>query len=836
MKPFRTSYGIYWSLFILLYSFFLPPRVFPQEQGLLNQAYIQFQIKKKGSTFYSVLMGPEEQPYLDVLDIMETYLSLFPHCHSEKLTCRVKIFILQKEYLIDGVTGQFGVLENENSIKFLPSEAFIVQDGKFWLRYDIWGQWLPLSLTWNLDLYQLNMVPHFPLLSEITQQRAQVRDKNRELKLANDYKDSLPSLRATQDYAMEFRYLLSHERLQKKTQENTNLNYDFNLDLWEGTFQWNGTYGIQKQAEKTVHQQTGFWNYKILHQPYFESLEVGTTFLDRTVLVPNLRLNDGFRLHRLGEKVGAERFILRGITFPGTEVDVYRNGFLLESKITGGDGVYIFDNINIAGGESVRLQFFYPDGSSEEELFKIAPDYGAILSEDVWDMRLNYGKKDTTRIYHLDLAWGLLENLSLGATVYQFREATENEEKIEKLHGITVAWRPFYGLHLQGEGLLFESGRDYGLQVDLTYFRRHFIQWTSRVHQEASPLLDFYAGDRRSLRFDQLRHNFSWGRWFWGTDCLQSIEKQKCKFNLRHQWSARLSFSVEPEFVHPFEGEDTRSSNWEVDLLWPKHSVRISRLISKDNSRYTGSYRFQRGKKANWDFSLALNLPDQRENSFSATLSWRPTEQISTKFNGRTDDNSIYAAWADVITKGQGAQNWNQFGSGTLSGYVIMPEGENEVMPLAGIVVQAGSRKGITDQEGHYVIHGLPVDQRLSVRIDPGSLDVGLGVDENLKIVTLRPGTRITYNPKIIRTVGLDGVVEHKDALPVGIKIIVIRFHDQQRIQKISIEKDGFFVIENLKPGDYFLKLEGGRTSPPPKMIRVRKEDFWLSNIKIRGF
>ena len=152
---------------------------------------------------------------------------------------------------------------------------------------------------------------------------------------------------------------------------------------------------------------------------------------------------------------------------------------------------------------------------------------------------------------------------------------------------------------------------------------------------------------------------------------------------------------------------------------------------------------------------------------------------------------------------------------------------------MEGVLVKAGSKKGITDQDGFYKITGLPTDQRVEVQIDLGTLDIGMMPKQEEEIIYFRPGTYITYNPELMANIGLDGYLNLKKEIPAEASFDVIRASDQTVLMTVFIESDGFFIIEGLVPGNYLLKLKGVFEIPKNYPLELKDGDVWLSGVTL---
>ncbi|MDH5560497.1 MAG: Ig-like domain-containing protein [Deltaproteobacteria bacterium] len=798
--------------------------------GELQEAFIQLRVKKEsGNQFYRVMIDKEERPYLDLEDFLKSWLELSPQCEVFRNFCQVTIHAKERAFWIDGRKQRMGN-DHDEAIQSLDLGGLILKDDKLWLRYDIWSRWLPLSSTWNVEEYRLNMTPNFNLVSEITKVRKQIRqftiqEQHRKKGLA-----ALKAIEPTSDFSNELRYRVYNEQYLDKKQRNTGISFDLNSDIYGGTLQVSGSaYQFVQQAKSDVDIHTT-WSYKRKNQPYIKLIEVGDLFLESSLLFPSVSVTGGLRLQRLINKQGADKMAFKGTTIPGTEVELYRSGFFMESVIAGPDGVYQFREIFSSGGEMVRIRFFFPDGSSKDEAVLIAPDSGYILAESNWDSILFHGTANFGDFTKLGLSYGLSDNISAGIMGYHINENNRGSD----LNGFYVAFRPFYGLHLLSEGFSSDEGRNFGLMAELTYFQPHMITLKMIKQSETSLLNRIQNPDQKGTDSLQVRYNLSLGSWLLLSDLKKDEYSDSMDVNLRKQFGSYWSVYTNPRITKDAFGVQTTQNITGFEYNSNLHSMRVSRTLNSNLSSSSFRYRFSGKKKIPFDVSFSLIKPDKNEVSFEVTCTWRPYDGLSALSTVRDDGVMAGASYNGLISGANGPDRWEDFAMGTLRGRVLLPEDKDGLqMPVEGVVVMAGSHKGVSDSKGNYRITGLPVDQRLEVKLDSGSLDIGMASKKESEIVFFRPGTSIEYNPQLQKTVGLDGIVKWRQKFSPEDRIEIYSLENQVLTGEVPVEEDGFFIIENLRPGTYYFKLKGVPTSGTPFVIEISPGEVWLSNIEV---
>jgi hypothetical protein len=112
-------------------------------------------------------------------------------------------------------------------------------------------------------------------------------------------------------------------------------------------------------------------------------------------------------------------------------------------------------------------------------------------------------------------------------------------------------------------------------------------------------------------------------------------------------------------------------------------------------------------------------------------------------------------------------------------------------------------------------------------------LDVSFAPEVDFEVLYLRPGTHITYNPRLLWTSGLDGFLDSNKAIPPFTGIEVLRAKDKELVTSVRVESDGFFVVEGIVPGDYLLKVTDVNNPPKPLKFTLKNGESWKSGVYI---
>jgi hypothetical protein len=329
----------------------------------LSEAFVLFTVASiKGDTFYEVRMDKNETPYVDVEGVLLNYLDFSDvKCDRVRQYCQGKLQPEGTLFWIEGRQGEYGDSKNGGSSEKMPPNLFVVQDGRFWLRYDMLSKWLPLDARWGLASYHLSIVPYFKLRSD----RERLREREIELSMSSRRKKELlektEAIKPKELFRPEFKHRTS---IRKYPRQNVgaDFNYDFNVDLFRGTALFGGAVNYDRKLEA----QRPYWLYRLRDQDLFSLMEAGDTlFQEADLVIPNLNVKNGFRLDSREIEYGEGKVTLNGRAVPGTKIDLYRDGFYLGTTITGNDGRYFFSNIQVSSRSHLVAKIYYSDGSEE---------------------------------------------------------------------------------------------------------------------------------------------------------------------------------------------------------------------------------------------------------------------------------------------------------------------------------------------------------------------------------------------------------------------------------------------------------------------------------------
>jgi hypothetical protein len=790
-----------------------------------NEAFILFTIASiKGDTFYEVRMDKNENPYVDVEDVLLNYLDFSDvKCNLARQYCQGK---LQPEgilFWIEGVQGEYGDSKSAGSSEKMSSELFFVQDGRFWLRYDMLSKWLPLEARWSLSSYHLSIIPRFKLRSD----RERLREREIELSKISKRKRELlektEAIKPKEIFRPEFKHRTSIRKYPRQD-PGADFNYDFNVDAFRGTALFGGVVNYDRK----LSAQRPYWLYRLRDQDLFYLMEIGDTiFQEADLVLPNLSVNNGFRLDSREIEYGEGKVLLNGRAAPGTKIDLYRDGFYLGTTVTGNDGRYVFSDIQVSSRSRLVAKIYYSDGSEEIKDIPISQDNGMIIKQGDFEYRVLTGETSQGRMNFLSLRYGLFKGVSLGLSPMFFEG--EDHASIKSDIGI----RPFSELSFMGQTLFTGRNIDRAFRLNTTVLYPNFLQLEHRYYNEDSP--NFLKNYRPLGEYWAGRHNVGWGR-------IQVINQYEQYSNIRSV-SSDFYYKI-TRILRPFLSYNIffpkDSSNYStfktgLDIITSdKSNLQIYRTWMKPYSRNTLSFILRDAfNVGGWDWTLSINIPDRiKESSLYSDVMYRVTKNISLGLMVVDKYFGFRVNLEGIWTPEPMPETWREFGTGTLTGKVMSPsEDEEASFPLEDASVMVGNRTVTSNENGEFLVSGIAPYQKLMVSVNPNTIDASMITKDEFNVVYFRPGTYIDWNPELVTTEGIDGNVITDRELSPDALISAIKMPEGQLVSKGRVEGDGFFIIERMPPGDYELKFKDKDFLVDAKM-KLEKEDAWLSGIE----
>ena len=544
--------------------------------------------------------------------------------------------------------------------------------------------------------------------------------------------------------------------------------------------------------------------------------------------------------------------LIEGDAPPGWEVELYRNGSLVNFASASPSGRYQFENITTFVGENIfDIRIYGPQGQQRSRQKKIT--VGAnMISKGEWEYQL-YGLKrnsnlisselnqteDTSEFYHGEVSYGLSEFFTLQAGINKMQPIetdTAHEYSFLSLFGsiggslaqIKIAHGSEGG---NGIASSFKSRLyDTNINLDILKFN-HLVSERSDNGQlkldakvRASGLLQKLTS--QAISYDvEVRH----------TAHRESDLKQlQISKRLSSRWGlTQLSHNLSYGHSNVDESEDSLDSSLSATRQWRDWRLKaeinygIQPMGKLQNINTAASY--QQGKTYTYQAGLNYSRSENDIISFSNTITWN-LKPISLSLSAGIDNDDMYALGLSLNTS-LGYDNakesfWFNEGGTSATASVLahayVDENNNNVydtqeQPLEGVIFKGKNiwQDSPTDKHGYTTLTGIPALSLQSISIDERSIE-----DPYMKIrqpeyhLYSHAGKQTELSFQLVPTVEIEGELALQYALESseepseravpGVELTLLD-EDGNLIVKTHSEYDGIFLFEGILPGKYQL-------------------------------
>ncbi|MEM7170399.1 MAG: carboxypeptidase-like regulatory domain-containing protein [Pseudomonadota bacterium] len=574
-----------------------------------------------------------------------------------------------------------------------------------------------------------------------------------------------------------------------------------------------------------------------------------------------------------------DQITLRGDLLLGWEVELYRNGVLLDFQTSRSDGRYVFENVPVLFGRNDFLLLFYgPQGQTREELKEVYVGPEAIKPGDHY-FRVAVNQQGQNLLQDSDDAVvderqgelrfagqaevGVADGWSLAAGLFSlpFDEGRQNYGSLG-LRGGFSSMATNFNLSVQDSGGFAAEGSLQGFVGPVNYFFRHGQFFDFESEQVEAVNGDFLSS-RTFGRIDSviplsdqsyLPVSFS-GEY----ERLESGEGELTLTNRLSTAYQSFTFSNDLEWIYRHGAEDRDDDSlasgtflmnyffYPIVLrgdvnygIQPDTEVRSLSLttdwdIDADlNARFVASHELQNHQST---FSAGLNrifdtfalgslLEVNSDGDFTVGVS------LNLAFGRDPFDGSWYASPRPMAE--QGALAARVFVDENANGIY---DGEDFPMPGATVLLDERPLDEMTDEEGQFIANNLPSYQRVNLQLDPGSVeDPYLVPGHDGASLLFRPGRVAQLDFPLLKTGEVDGTIWRRkadsDALwEVSDVTVELVAPDGSVMQSVQSEFDGFYLFERVPLGRYRVRIEAGQLErlaldlPPVKDVALTADE-----------
>ena len=573
---------------------------------------------------------------------------------------------------------------------------------------------------------------------------------------------------------------------------------------------------------------------------------------------------------------------ITGTTFPGWEVELYREDQLLSYQVVGDDGVYRFDNVDLfTKGNNFRVVLYGPQGEIQEEqvnvpvntdsLAEIGSAYDiTITAQDVQTYRkrdLNregQGSPNLTALYETPIGDNLVGNT--GVEIFE----NNGDQKFVGHGGLSTT---LAGTLLNLDTAVDEKGEAGAEFVARREFGKHQLRNEVEVatdkfdlRQKKNSLFDDEDDEDQEENEDFPRDVFRETLGLTGPFPL--FKEVKPRYNLTLGYAERsdgedrvianagLSAYMKGITVNQQLSHTSTSMRDEDEL----HSqTTLSGLIGKGRLRFVTDYQikpesgidslraeYRRNLKKELELALGVrHNMDPRLTEGTAQLDWDAGfANISPGLTYNTDNdltatlNTRFGLARNPASGQVRSFDRSITGNGSVSAFVFLDKdgdgifnGQDEPIPAALVRAPQNGGQAETGEDGYAFLTRMSAMRATDVYLDEATLGDPYRIPGFAGVSVIpREGHVTELNFPVHMAGEMDGTVFLRmpggDALPL--KGIEMQLTDMKGklIKKFVSEIDGFYLFEKIPPGQYYLSIGGknfgtAMARPIPKLVTI---------------
>lgn len=616
------------------------------------------------------------------------------------------------------------------------------------------------------------------------------------------------------------------------------------------------------------------------------SYTLGDTELPQLPLTGDVSEELGVRINNNPLKnADFQRTTISGDSLPGWDIELYRDGFLIDRIRVDDVGRYEFADIDLFSGDNLFDVFFYgPQGEIRKDSFNIPVNEQFLATQDnTYDMSLSFNEARTYNKFsnddedanqpHLVARYNKLIGNTLTYAGVRARQE-DGEQKAYLGTGFTHIWNGFV---FDGNTAIDEqasNSTELSTRKTIDDWR---LQLTGRLQdeqynsegEEDSTLRVIGTANKNFITPFDTRLSFNTGGQYeeFGSESTRT----EGNIGLSHQMGnltlsnfTRYSKTENGDEIDGYENGDE-----------PRVDTTLSARINKGKFFTTAglNYNVKPDKEVDDYFAQVTYYPTNKIST-DLRLSHRPVESLSEarlslnykakkfRLSPYVDVDSeskletgvrVSATLVDQPNSSLPIMTSDKLiGRGLVSSFVFYDKNGNNTFdegdePLPDVYVQSVniSRRAPTDAEGYSLIKDLPEKFVTDIQVDQSTLpDPFMIPGFKGASVFPRSGEMVKLNFPIHLGGEIDGTVYFDDDGTLvnagNIPVQLIPLDGSSDIIKTYAAGDGYYVISSVPPGDYVLSIDAGIANKqraggmPPTLIRIGYDGTVLNGQDIK--
>lgn len=589
---------------------------------------------------------------------------------------------------------------------------------------------------------------------------------------------------------------------------------------------------------------------------------------------------------------------ITGTTFPGWEVELYRENQLLGYQVVDDSGLYAFENVDLFTEDNrFRVVLYGPQGEVEEQEIFVPVDPSrlaemgsaydiSVTAQDTQTYRKidsdndDRGAPNVTALYEVPVgpatalsagvstrqddgeqkatAHGGVSTKMLG-TLFNLNTAVDNAGEMA---GEVIARRKFGDHEFRNEtrvgtdryGVLESRGSSFSTDIDGDGFEDEENADNEVFNNDFSINGPFALPIGEKPRYDLGLNYIERADGDVSLDTVAGLNTMIRPFAVGQQFRYRMADGLEDDEIYSLTNLTGRigqnrlrlSSNYEIAPENQLESItaNLYRRLSKKTDMTLGLRRQMETKltegfaRLDWDagvVNIAPGVSYNSDNDLTATL--------NTRFGLARDPSTGKIQSFDRLISSYGGA----------SVFVYLDKNGNNVFddgdePVEGAIVKApqSGKRATTDEDGRVFFNDLGKMRLTDVYVDPESLPDPFWVTgyEGASILP-REGHVAPLEFPIHVAGEMDGTVYLRgpDGTSTPLRNVHMSLYDQsgKKILSANSESDGFYLFSKIPPGTYYLNVDDSAVKdaarPLPQMVRIGYEGttIYSNNIYLDG-
>lgn len=704
-------------------------------------------------------------------------------------------------------------------------------DGRLYIDKDSISELIPLKgVQWVAEKYTLVILPNFnlPLNSRVSAEK-----RKRKLEADKNAKEASPKddlfLKADRriiDFGMlKLRYDISKlGNYFKKEEENGNLELEYSSQLFYGDF----------NISHSLYPSEKLHNISLKY-PYFlkeKTVTLGDNYVaGQDILGYNSKIRgisvstNDYSVQRSGRDL-----TIRGEAPKNSMVEIYQNGKVMDYLTVEGKE-YQFTLTMRSKKDAFEIKIYDRNGVLTEVKDINVMSGNGFLSQGKWDYDFFYGQNSGAENRAWDdlkygLSYGLTNNLSYSFDYYN----TRNEDKLYRYAKHHAGYR-FSNLavplviNIAHYDSFEDPSKGYITELESELFSQQLYY----SYEQYSSLL---AKDEGKDSYHEAEISGDYGR----SDYFFRFSNENYESRKKYKYDTGLSYNITKKIRMDWDLGKTIIKNGDISA---NYTSNIGFKASRGNFTYSLNAGYNVGRDPKWQYkgSLRKRLSKGNKYSYNVNVDYNKNDLLTLgigfqyKFNAFLKMNYDYSSKNDEMYN-VGA-NYEQVinlkkpftlnsardpDHGYVEGAVFIDKNGNgkkelDEQPLANVGVGIGKNQVTTNKDGLFYLSGVAPykNNKLSYDYSGTMIDPTLRAanSQEIKLIPAsgrKVGVGLIPLSMIMGSINLPAVDRKiKKKFFTYVEIIVEKAGVYYR--SIKPEYDGFYVIQDLQPGEYSLKI-----------------------------